>query len=131
MLTVRTWRSTMTTNSTRVSTVIVGAGQSGLATGYWLKQRGETFVILDRDRQVGDVWRRRWDSLRLFTPARYSALPGMASALPPVLTPARTSSPTTWRTTRHASTCRCDRESVSIRWARSTAASPSAPAREP
>ena len=60
----------------RIETVIVGGGQAGLATGYHLARRGQPFVILDAGERVGDPWRRRWDSLRLFTPARYSGLPG-------------------------------------------------------
>jgi putative flavoprotein involved in K+ transport len=60
----------------RFETVIVGGGQAGLATGYHLARRGQPFVILDAGDRVGDPWRRRWDSLRLFTPARYSGLPG-------------------------------------------------------
>jgi putative flavoprotein involved in K+ transport len=61
----------------RVETVIVGGGQAGLAVGYHLARRERPFVILDADQRPGDAWRRRWDSLRLFTPARYSGLPGM------------------------------------------------------
>jgi putative flavoprotein involved in K+ transport len=61
----------------RFETVIVGGGQAGLATGYHLARRGRPFVLLDAGRRVGDPWRGRWDSLRLFTPARYSGLPGM------------------------------------------------------
>jgi putative flavoprotein involved in K+ transport len=61
-----------------IDTVVIGAGQAGLATGYHLAQRGEEFLILDAEERVGDGWRRRWDSLRLFTPARYSGLPGLA-----------------------------------------------------
>ena len=61
----------------RIDTVIVGAGQAGLATAYHLAQRGVPFVILDAHERVGDAWRRRWESLRLFTPARYDGLPGM------------------------------------------------------
>ena len=60
----------------RFDTVIVGGGQAGLATGYHLKKRGVSFVILDANERVGDAWRKRWDSLRLFTPARYSGMPG-------------------------------------------------------
>jgi putative flavoprotein involved in K+ transport len=60
----------------RFETVIVGGGQAGLATGYHLASRGRPFVILDAHPRIGDSWRKRWDSLRLFTPARYSALPG-------------------------------------------------------
>jgi putative flavoprotein involved in K+ transport len=60
----------------RVETVIVGGGQAGLAVGYHLARRDRPFVILDADQRTGDAWRRRWDSLRLFTPACYSGLPG-------------------------------------------------------
>src|SRR5439155_22200305 len=60
----------------RVETVVVGGGQSGLAVGRVLAKRGQRFVILDARERVGDTWRRRWDSLRLFTPARYDGLPG-------------------------------------------------------
>ncbi|MET0772201.1 MAG: NAD(P)/FAD-dependent oxidoreductase [Candidatus Limnocylindrales bacterium] len=57
--------------------VVIGGGQAGLATGYHLARRGIRFVILDAADQVGDSWRNRWDSLRLFTARRYSGLPGM------------------------------------------------------
>jgi putative flavoprotein involved in K+ transport len=57
-------------------TVIVGAGQAGLATAWHLKQLGLPSLVLDARPHVGDVWRARWDSLLLFTPARHSALPG-------------------------------------------------------
>ena len=60
-----------------VETVIVGGGQAGLATGYHLARLGRPFVILDAFPRVGDAWRSRWDSLRLFTPAKYDGLPGM------------------------------------------------------
>ncbi|HCN22368.1 MAG TPA: potassium transporter Trk, partial [Arthrobacter bacterium] len=56
---------------------VIGAGQSGLAAGHYLKRTGLDFSILEGADRVGDVWRGRWDSLRLFTPARYSALPGL------------------------------------------------------
>ncbi len=58
-------------------TIIVGGGQAGLAAGYHLAQRDVDFMILDASARTGDSWRSRWDSLRLFTPARYSGLPGM------------------------------------------------------
>jgi len=57
-------------------TIVIGAGQAGLAVGYHLAQRDRPFVILEAAERVGDNWRRRFDSLRLFTPARYDALPG-------------------------------------------------------
>jgi putative flavoprotein involved in K+ transport len=66
----------------RFETVIVGGGQAGLAVGYHLARRGRSFVILDANRRIGDAWRHRWDSLRLFTPARYDALPGMPFPAP-------------------------------------------------
>src|SRR5215207_321026 len=62
----------------RVETVIIGAGQAGLATGHHLARLGRPFVILEADARVGDVWRRRFDSLRLYSPARYDGLPGWA-----------------------------------------------------
>jgi putative flavoprotein involved in K+ transport len=65
-----------TTGTERVETVIVGGGQAGLTAGYHLQRRGRPFVILDGSERVGDAWRHRWDSLRLFTPAKYDALPG-------------------------------------------------------
>ena len=61
----------------RVNTVVVGAGQAGLSAGYYLTRLGVSFSILDSHERVGDSWRKRWDSLRLFTPARYDGLPGM------------------------------------------------------
>jgi putative flavoprotein involved in K+ transport len=64
-------------------TIIIGAGQAGLATGYYLKQQGRSFVILDANERIGDSWRKRWDSLHLFTPARYDSIPGMAFPAPP------------------------------------------------
>lgn len=60
-----------------VETVIVGGGQAGLALGYHLSRQGRDFVILDAHSRVGDAWRLRWDTLRLFTPAKYDGLPGM------------------------------------------------------
>jgi putative flavoprotein involved in K+ transport len=66
----------------RVETVIVGGGQAGLATGYHLKRLGHDPLILDAHGRVGDAWRTRWDSLRLFTYARYSGLPGMRFPAP-------------------------------------------------
>ncbi len=56
--------------------IVIGAGQAGLAAGYHLRRAGLDFAMLDAGK-VGDTWAHRWDSLRLFTPARYNGLPGM------------------------------------------------------
>jgi putative flavoprotein involved in K+ transport len=64
-------------NPERHQTVIIGAGQAGLSVGYHLKRRNLPFVILEQNARVGDAWRNRWDSLRLFTAARYDGLDGM------------------------------------------------------
>ncbi len=64
-------------NDQQLGTIVIGGSQAGLAVGYFLKKRGLPFVILDENDRIGDAWRKRWDSLRLFTPARYSGLPGM------------------------------------------------------
>jgi putative flavoprotein involved in K+ transport len=61
-----------------VETVIIGGGQAGLATGYHLARRQRAFVILEASQRIGDVWRERFDSLRLYSPARYAGLPGLA-----------------------------------------------------
>ena len=61
----------------RVQTLIIGGGQAGLSVGYHLQQRGLPFLILDAHSRIGDAWRMRWDSLRLFTPARYDGLAGL------------------------------------------------------
>ncbi len=66
-----------------VETVVIGGGQAGLSVGYHLQQRGRPFVILDSSARVGDSWRRRWDSLRLFTPARFDGIVGMRFPAPP------------------------------------------------
>ncbi|WP_246800930.1 flavin-containing monooxygenase [Mesorhizobium amorphae] len=60
-----------------VDVVVIGAGQNGLSVGYHLARKGVKFVILEARERVGDNWRSRWDSLRLFTPARFDALIGM------------------------------------------------------
>ncbi|HEX7347602.1 MAG TPA: NAD(P)-binding domain-containing protein [Candidatus Limnocylindrales bacterium] len=62
----------------RIGTLIIGAGQSGLAAGYHLARRGLPFLIVDADERIGDHWRHHWDSLRLFSPAAVDGLPGMA-----------------------------------------------------
>jgi putative flavoprotein involved in K+ transport len=60
-----------------IETLIVGAGQAGLSTGYQLKRRGRPFLIVDGNQRIGDNWRRQWDTLRLYTPAKYDGLPGL------------------------------------------------------
>jgi putative flavoprotein involved in K+ transport len=62
----------------RYETVIVGGGQAGLSVGYFLKEQGRSFVVLDASERIGDSWRNRWDSLRLYSPAFRDGLPGMA-----------------------------------------------------
>jgi putative flavoprotein involved in K+ transport len=66
----------------RIETIVIGAGQAGLSAGYHLKQHGLPHAILDADERIGDHWRDRWDSLRLYSPARYDALPGMRFPAP-------------------------------------------------
>ena len=61
----------------RVETIVIGGGQAGLSVGYYLAQRELPLVILDANEQIGDAWRNRWDSLRLFTPRRFDGLAGV------------------------------------------------------
>jgi putative flavoprotein involved in K+ transport len=61
----------------QLGTAVIGGSQAGLAVGYHLMKRRLPFVILDDNDRIGDAWRKRWDSLRLFTPGRYNGLPGM------------------------------------------------------
>ena len=62
----------------RHDVIVVGAGQAGLAMGYFLAGQGRSFKILEAAESPAAAWRERWDSLKLFTPARYDALPGLA-----------------------------------------------------
>ena len=71
----------MSTNP-KLPTLIIGAGQAGLAVGHALRQRGIEPLILERDKQLGASWRNRWDSLRLFTPAAHDGLPGLPFPAP-------------------------------------------------
>jgi putative flavoprotein involved in K+ transport len=66
----------------RIGTVVIGGGQAGLSVGYHLKRRRVPFVIVDASPRVGDAWRNRWDSLRLFTPAWLDGLDGMPFPAP-------------------------------------------------
>jgi putative flavoprotein involved in K+ transport len=61
----------------RREVVVVGGGQAGLAIGYFLKQQGRDFTILEAANEPAAAWRARWDSLKLFTSARYDGLPGL------------------------------------------------------
>jgi putative flavoprotein involved in K+ transport len=61
----------------RVETVVIGGGQAGLAVGYHLARRDRPFAILDANERVGDSWRKRWPSLKLYSPALVDGLPGM------------------------------------------------------
>jgi cation diffusion facilitator CzcD-associated flavoprotein CzcO len=58
-------------------TIVIGAGQAGLASAYYLQRARSHFLVLDGAGQIGESWLRRWDSLRLFTPVRYNSLPGL------------------------------------------------------
>jgi putative flavoprotein involved in K+ transport len=69
-------------NGEHFETVIIGGGQAGLAAAYQLAKRGRPAVILDENERIGDAWRKRWDSLRLFTPAKYDGLPGFRFPAP-------------------------------------------------
>jgi putative flavoprotein involved in K+ transport len=60
-----------------IETVIIGAGQAGLSAAYHLSRRGVPYVVLDADARIGDHWRERWPSLRLYSPAYDDSLPGM------------------------------------------------------
>jgi putative flavoprotein involved in K+ transport len=62
--------------------IVIGGGQAGLCVGYYLAQSGLRSVILDASERVGDSWRNRWDSLRLFTPGKLNGLAGMAFPAP-------------------------------------------------
>ena len=61
---------------TNWGTIIVGAGQAGLSAGYHLIKTNEDFIIIDANSRVGDSWRKRWDTLHLFTPSQLDGLPG-------------------------------------------------------
>jgi putative flavoprotein involved in K+ transport len=75
--------------SERFETVVIGGGQAGLSVGYHLAKRGRPFMILDANERIGDAWRKRWDSLRLFTPAKYDGLHGMPFPAPRVSFPTK------------------------------------------
>ncbi len=64
----------------RFDVVVIGGGQSGLAMGYYLRRSGLSYVILDGQNEPGGSWQHAWESLRLFSPAQWSSLPGMLMA---------------------------------------------------
>ena len=63
--------------TTSLDVLVIGAGQAGLAAGYWLRDSGLSYALLDAHERVGEAWRQRYESLVLFTPRRYSALPAL------------------------------------------------------
>ena len=67
----------------RFDVIVIGGGQAGLSVGYHLRKRGLRFLIVDGSERIGDAWRKRWDSLRLFTPAKLDGLDGMKFPAPP------------------------------------------------
>ena len=79
----------MTGAGARVDVAVVGGGQAGLAIGYFLARQGRRFVILEAAAEPAAAWRARWDSLKLFTSARYDSLPGLPFPGDPDAYPAR------------------------------------------
>src|SRR6266568_5333145 len=67
----------------KVDAVVIGAGQAGLASAHELARQGVSQVVLEAGSRVGNQWRNRWDSLHLFTPARFDGLPGSKFPAPP------------------------------------------------
>src|SRR5436309_4342703 len=76
-------RSEAVPSTETFDTIVIGGGQAGLAVGYYLKRQGRPFAILDANERIGGSWRTRtWNSLRLFTPARFDGLPGWGFPAP-------------------------------------------------
>jgi putative flavoprotein involved in K+ transport len=73
----------------RFETIVIGGGQAGLAVGHHLSKRDRPFLILDEQQRIGDNWRRHYDSLRLYSPARLAGLPGMAFSAPDWIFPTK------------------------------------------
>jgi putative flavoprotein involved in K+ transport len=73
---------TTTPRTQHIETIVIGGGQAGLAVGYHLRRKRLPFLILDAHERIGDAWRTRWDSLRLFSPARFDGLDGMSFPAP-------------------------------------------------
>jgi len=76
-------------DGSRFDVIVIGGGQAGLSVGYHLARRGVRFVILDGQARIGDVWRKRWDSLRLFSPARHDGLDGLPFPAPATSCPTK------------------------------------------
>jgi cation diffusion facilitator CzcD-associated flavoprotein CzcO len=97
-----------TTEPTTIHTdvLVIGGGQAGLAAGYHLKRRGIDFRIVEADARIGDVWRRRYDSLLLYSLAGYDALPGLPFPLPKSAFRPAARWPTTSSPTSVISSCR-------------------------
>lgn len=72
----------MDTDTERLEVAVVGGGQAGLAMGYQLAQRGLRYAIFDASPEIGHSWLSRWDSLTMFTPTRFSSLPGLRFPAP-------------------------------------------------
>ena len=66
-----------------IETLIIGAGQAGLSTGYHLQRLGRPCLVVDRNERIGDNWRQQWDTLKLYSPAKYDGLPGLEFPAPP------------------------------------------------
>ena len=75
--------------TTAYDCVVIGGGQAGLAAAYHLQQIGARSLVLEQGAVIGETWAKRWDSLRLFTPARYNALPGLPFPGAPYLLPSK------------------------------------------
>ena len=70
-----------------IETLIIGAGQAGLSTGYHLQRLGRPFLIVDGHERIGDNWRHQWDTLKLYSPAKYDGLPGLPFPAAAVVVP--------------------------------------------
>jgi cation diffusion facilitator CzcD-associated flavoprotein CzcO len=86
--------------------VVIGGSQAGLAMAWHLARQHLRFVVLEAGPEPGHTWRSRWDSLTLFTPAQYDALPGMPFPGPPTPTRPKNRSPATSTPMQRSSTCR-------------------------
>ena len=110
----------MTAAGDRYDVVVVGGGQAGLALGYFLARDGRRFTILEAADAPAAAWRKRWDSLKLFTPVRYDSLPGLAFPGDPDSYPGRDEVVEYLRATRSTSTCPCSSTARSSRSAAAT-----------